>query len=73
MTDKKDYPFANIIINISHEQVDRAFGYRIPDRLRGMIDVGSCVIVPFGRGDHPRKGYVVELTDKSDYDVNKLK
>ncbi|WP_026507990.1 replication restart helicase PriA [Butyrivibrio sp. MC2013] len=73
MTDKKDYPFANIIINISHEQVDRAFGYRIPDRLRGMIDVGSCVIVPFGRGDHLRKGYVVELTDKSDYDVNKLK
>ena len=39
--------FANIIIDISHEKVDRPFQYRIPERLLGKVDIGSCVSVPF--------------------------
>lgn len=65
--------YANIIIDISHEKVDRPFQYRIPETLIGRLSEGSCVTVPFGRGDHLRKGYVIEITDRSDYPPDKLK
>ena len=65
--------YANIIIDISHEKVDRLFQYRIPDRLRGKVAVGDCVIAPFGKGDTQRKGYVIELTDEANWDPDKIK
>jgi primosomal protein N' (replication factor Y) len=65
--------FAKIIIDISHEQVDRTFCYKIPDHLRGSIDIGTCVLVPFGRGNNVRTGYVMELTDTADFDPDKIK
>ncbi|MCR5156970.1 MAG: primosomal protein N' [Butyrivibrio sp.] len=65
--------FANIIIDISHEKVDRPFQYRIPEHLRDRVDIGVCVQVPFGRGNTPRKGYVIEITDEPNWDVDKIK
>lgn len=65
--------FANIIIDISHEKVDRPFQYRIPEPLQGRLKAGMCVQVPFGRGDRLRNGYVVEITDKAEYAIEKLK
>ncbi|MBI2825272.1 MAG: primosomal protein N' [Planctomycetia bacterium] len=35
--------------------------YRVPDRLRGNLQVGCRVTVPLGRGDRPRVGYCVGL------------
>lgn len=64
--------FANIIIDISHESVDRTFQYRIPESLREQIQVGQQVNIPFGAGSRQRK-YVVELTDQVEYDEHKLK
>mgnify|MGYP003313499160 FL=1 len=43
--------YADIIVNISHENVDRAFQYRIPERLEEVVHVGSCVQIPFGKGN----------------------
>ena len=54
--------FANVIVDISHERVDRPFQYRVPERLQGAVRVGSPVSVPFGAGNRLRKAYVVELT-----------
>ncbi len=65
--------YANIIIDISHEKVDRPFQYRIPERLKGKVDIGSCVEIPFGRGDTRRKGYIIGLTDEPDFDVARIK
>ncbi|MDE7201891.1 MAG: primosomal protein N' [Lachnospiraceae bacterium] len=65
--------FANIIVNISHEKVDRPFQYRIPDALRGKLEVGMAVMIPFGLGNKRIKGYVMEITDRIDYDEEKLK
>ncbi|MBE5860168.1 MAG: primosomal protein N' [Butyrivibrio sp.] len=72
-TDNTEYTYANLIIDISHEKVDRPFQYKIPNRLKGRIDVGSCVKIPFGKGNTIRTGYVVELTDKPQYAPDKLK
>ena len=58
--------YANIIIDISHEKVDRSFQYRIPRELEEVLEEGMCVEVPFGKGDHLRQGYVVEITDRAE-------
>lgn len=65
--------FAQIIIDISHEKVDRTFDYRIPPQLEDRISVGVLVKIPFGRGNSLRKGYVVGITDHADYDADKIK
>ncbi len=65
--------YANVIIDISHEKVDRPFQYRIPDALLGKIEVGMCVEVPFGKGNTERSGYVMELTNKPEYAPDKIK
>lgn len=60
--------FANIIVDISHEKVDRPFQYRIPEALMGKLAVGMAVIIPFGLGNKRMKGYVMEITDRVEYD-----
>lgn len=65
--------YAQIIIDISHEKVDRPFSYRIPERLSGKIQAGTRVRIPFGAGNRERTGYVVELTSKAGYEEDKIK
>ena len=67
------FEYANVIIDISHEKVDRTFQYRIPDSLRDKIEIGTPVVIPFGRGNTRRKGYVLELTDEPDWEPDKIK
>ncbi len=65
--------YANIIIDISHEKVDRPFQYKIPDALQGKLEAGMCVQVPFGQGNRLRQGYVVEVTEKAQFPDEKMK
>lgn len=65
--------YANIIIDISHEKVDRIFQYVIPKHLQGRVRTGTCVSVPFGAGNHVRKGYCIGITNRAEYAPEKLK
>jgi primosomal protein N' (replication factor Y) len=65
--------YADVIIDISHEKVDRPFQYRIPQELADMVYPGVMVHVPFGRGNQDRTGYVVDLSDETEYPEEKLK
>jgi len=65
--------YAKIIVDISHENVDRPFEYRVPHHLLPQIEIGKCVSIPFGRGNTVRQGYVVDLQESSDYDAEKIK
>lgn len=65
--------YADIIIDISHEKVDRPFQYRIPPELAGAVYPGVRVHVPFGRGNQDKVGYVVDLSEQPDYPVEKMK
>ena len=51
--------YADIIIDITHEKLDKIFQYRIPSQLEGMLKVGTEVVVPFGRSNKETRGYVV--------------
>ena len=65
--------FADIIIDISHEALDKVFQYRVPLSLRNAVMPGVRVCVPFGAGNREKEGYVIALTEKAEYDVNKIK
>lgn len=51
--------YANVIVDISHEKLDRVFQYRIPEHLKEHLKTGMQVQFPFGNGNRPMKGYVV--------------
>lgn len=65
--------FAHVIIDISHEKVDRPFTYRIPEQLKDQVHAGCLVDVPFGKGNRIRSGYVVDLSDQAGYEPSKIK
>ncbi|MDE6312059.1 MAG: primosomal protein N' [Lachnospiraceae bacterium] len=65
--------YANIIVDISHEKLDKIFQFAIPKELEEEIMVGSVVQFPFGTGNRLTKGYVVGITEQCDYDRNKIK
>ena len=65
--------FADIIIDITHEKLDKVFQYRIPPELEGVLQVGMEVVVPFGKGNKETHGYVIGFSEKSDYDLAKIK
>lgn len=53
--------YADVIVDISHEKLDKTFQYRVPDKLRQTLETGMCVEVPFGSRNKPIHGYVMEL------------
>lgn len=65
--------FANIIIDISHEKLDRTFQYIIPEEMKEQIHAGMEVLIPFGNGNRMIKGYVLEITDVPEFDIDKMK
>ncbi|MDO4261801.1 MAG: primosomal protein N' [Eubacteriales bacterium] len=65
--------YVNVIVDISHEKLDRVFQYRIPEALKGKLEAGMPVRFPFGRGDRPMKGYVVGFAGTPDYPPEKIK
>ncbi|MBQ3907006.1 MAG: hypothetical protein II743_09570, partial [Lachnospiraceae bacterium] len=60
--------YADVIVNIVHEQLDRSFSYKVPERLLRKLRLGSCVMIPFGKGDRLIKGYCVGLSEECKYD-----
>lgn len=61
--------FAKVIIDQDAKALDREFVYVIPDDLE--VTFGERVIVPFG--GRVLEGFVVDITDKTDYDISKIK
>lgn len=56
---------AQVIVDVAVKQTDRIFEYHIPTELEKSIQIGSRVVVPFGR--RKVQGFVVGLTEKSEF------
>ena len=54
--------YADIIIDISSDKLDRSFQYRVPERLEKKIKAGMVAAIPFGNAGRVRKGYVIGLS-----------
>ena len=63
--------YAQIIIDITSDALDRAYTYRIPDGME--VSTGDRVSIPFGVSNAVKTGYVIGLTDTVDYDPEKVK
>ena len=61
--------YAEIIVDIASEQVDRVFTYAVPDTLS--VVPGMRVRVPFGPRE--KEGYVIRLKEQAGYDEKKIK
>jgi primosomal protein N' (replication factor Y) len=65
--------YADVIVDIVHEKLDRCFQYKVPEGLQGKLRAGSCVMIPFGSGNRLIKGYCVGLGEECKFDPAKLK
>ena len=65
--------YAKVIVDITHEKLDKVFEYSIPSELEGVLKVGSEVVVPFGKGNRETNGYVIDICDFCEYDCEKVK
>ncbi len=63
--------YANIIVDISLDKLDKTFQYAIPSQLREQIHPGVQVDIPFGK--RTLTGYVVEVTEEPEFDVDKIR
>ena len=54
--------YADIIIDISHENLDKTYQYAIPEELTEQAVIGALVVVPFGKGNRQINGYIVDLS-----------
>ena len=71
--ERENFRYADVIVDISHENVDRPFTYRIPETLLGKLETGMSVLVPFGKGDSVRQGYIIGFRDSVTFDEAKAK
>jgi len=65
--------YAKVIVDITHEKLDKVFEYRIPSELEGVLQVGMEVIVPFGKGNRETNGYVIGVAETCEYEAEKVK
>lgn len=65
--------YADVIVDISIESLDKPYQYEIPERLRDVAVPGAPVIIPFGSGNRLIKGYIVGLSPNAGIDPARIK
>ena len=65
--------YADIIIDISHENLDKTYQYAIPEEYLSSAVIGGLVLVPFGRGNRTINGYIVGLSTEPKINIAKIK
>ncbi|MDD3795279.1 MAG: primosomal protein N' [Lachnospiraceae bacterium] len=65
--------YADVIVDISSEKLDRVFQYRVPEEQQELLEPGMMVEIPFGRGNRIITGIVTGITGHTDYDPAKIK
>lgn len=68
-----DKAYADVIVDITSEKLDRTFQYRIPEALLDAVRIGIPVLVPFGRGNRMTNAYVVGITGEAQFQEDKMK
>ncbi len=65
--------YADIIIDISHENLDKTYQYAILDKDVKDVAIGAQVLVPFGRGNREIGGFIVGTSTKAKIDPKRIK
>nr|WP_066717847.1 primosomal protein N' [Clostridium sp. Marseille-P299] len=65
--------YADIIVDISSEHLDKTYQYSIPEELKSVAVIGAPVIIPFGKGNRTIKGYIVSLSETPKISIEYIK
>lgn len=65
--------YAQVIIDITHEKLDRVFEYRVPFGEEERFHVGMEVWVPFGKGNREIRGYIVGFCETCSFEETRVK
>ena len=65
--------YADIIVDISQEKLDKSFQYEIPRDLQNQVEIGKKVLVSFGNGSRKISGYVIGISDTPKISPEKIK
>lgn len=65
--------YASVIVNISHENLDKVYEYEIPKEWEASAKIGAQVLIPFGAGNRERKGFILDISENPEYDSEKIK
>lgn len=63
---------AHIIVDVPLMQTDNAYSYKVPEDMEALVQKGMRVTVPFGRGDMPKQGFIVDLSDEDDDELKMI-
>ncbi len=63
--------YASIILDIINNQVNRTYDYHIPLKYENVLEIGHRVKVSFG--SRSVMGFVVKISETTEYDVKKIK
>lgn len=65
--------YADIIVDISQEKLDKTFQYLVPSEMASRIETGKKVRIPFGKGGREITGYVVGLSSDPKIEADRIK
>ena len=65
--------YADVIVDITNEKLDRTFQYKVPPELKGEIGPGTAVQIPFGNGNRTITGYVLSVGNEPKYPQDRMK
>lgn len=65
--------YAQVILAVTHNKVDRIFDYGVPKEWEDVLCVGGRVIVPFGQKNVRTEGYVMGILEETKVPKNKIK
>ncbi len=65
--------YADIIVDISQEKLDKTFQYLVPEEMESQIEEGKKVRIPFGKGGREITGYVVGLSLEPKIEADRIK
>ena len=64
--------YVKVILNTKTLDLNRTFDYKVPEHLKQKIVLGSRVLIPFGKGNTKRDGFVVDIIKKSEYETKEI-
>lgn len=65
--------YADVIVDLSLEKLDKTYQYAIPEELAEEAVVGAKVEIPFGGGNRKLTGYIMEISDTPAFDPARTK
>ena len=65
--------YADIIVDISQEKLDKTFQYLVPPEMAAQVEAGKRVRIPFGNGGREITGYVIGLSWEPKIEVSRIK